>query len=197
MKKSVKWILSLAVVLVLAGLWTWRFIEVNRYYYDLEANDGTNEEYYELGDTVVFGDNQVAGISADGYAIRVNSLEYIDYAPYTTFDQFKNDKMVLVHATVSRVAKGKSKGLNLFDMELYGKDCYLYPEYNGLGMFNPGFDKDAGGITLPVGASYDMTIPYHARKRDFNRSTWKHLDEHELYFTTTGYFPTRKIIKVQ
>lgn len=197
MKKSVKWILSLAVVLVLAGLWTWRFIEVNRFYYDLEANDGTGKEYYELGDTVVFGDNQVAGVSADGYAIHVNSLEYIDYAPYTTVDSFKNDKMILVHTTVSRVAKGKSKGLNLFDMELYGKDCYFEPEYNGIGIFNPDLEKNAGGITLPVGTSYDVTLAYHACKSDFNRRTWEHLDEHELYFSTTGYFPTCKVIKVQ
>lgn len=201
MKKSVKWMLSLAAVLILAGLWTWRFIEVNRFYYELDANDGCDEEYYEIGETVVFGDNMIAGVSADGYTIRVNSVDYTDFAPYTNEDNdqlFKDDKMVLVHATVSHVAKGKSeKGVNISDMDLDGIDCHFYQYYHGLGLFNPELDSETTGIRLPVGASYDVVIPFHALKRDFSRRSWEHLDEQELYLTITGYFPTCKIIKVQ
>ena len=196
MKKGTKRLLLCCLLLLLTGLWVWRFVAVNRFYRELEENDGCDTEYYELGETVVFGDNAIVKESVEGYTFRVDRVEITDYAPYDTEGIGPEDQMILVYATVGREAESDSPGVPLNELYLYGLENDFYMDYDALNTLNPGLNG-ANGISLPVGSSYDVILPYHAVKDYFSPETWAHLDEYELWLSTTGYFPTRKDIKVQ
>lgn len=196
MKKVTKRLLLCSILLVMTGLWVWRFVEVNRFYQELEANDGCSTEYYQLGETVVFGDNKIGKESVKGYTFRVNRVELTDYAPYDTLGTKQEDKMILVYATVGREEESDSQGITLTDLYLYGLENDFNMDYEALNSLNPGLEG-ATSMSLPVGYSYDVILPYHAVKSYFSPKTWAHLDEYELWLSTTGYFPTRKDIKVQ
>lgn len=74
MKTKKKRILILAVVVIAAALWTWRYVTLNQYYKSIASK----RVYYRLEETVELGNNIIDKIpTANGYSLTFHSCEVL------------------------------------------------------------------------------------------------------------------------
>lgn len=197
MKKKV--LLFLIVVFVLAGGWIWRYDSLNQYY---EMITNNAQEVHSIGDTIHFEQDYIDyGLEADGYSLRVDSFELIDFDEYICSQniepaQFDNrpNKVALVSITIMNDGS-KADGVALAELELFGIDEWLPVNYELLDTLNPVL-KGNLGISLAEGTEYQVVLPYGLYKNSFSSGTWNHLDEYNFFFQVTAY-PTRKIVRMQ
>lgn len=200
MKKRTKRLLILAAALLLAGLWVWRVVSLNAYY---DSIDISRKERYAIGDIVSFGQDHVGSGTLDGYSIRVDSFEILDYEEFRATAPFEvearsyePEKIALVTVTVFNDSNENEEDiLWLTEFGLHGIDSHGLQSWKLLLAANPMLDNQYLGIQLAKGDQCTLILPYDIRKEMFS-NTWSHLEDYHFYLYLTSW-PTEKTIQVQ
>ena len=185
------------LVLVLALLWTWRYIKLNQWYDSLD----TAVEYYcyNMGETVPFGDAKLGGeYDVEGYSVQVESCEMVDYDRYMTEHQLQKYeypgdegiRILLVHMTLS-VEESDAPGVMLTSFICHGEDQVAYLDWDLLTQMNP-ILKGNYGIHLKNGTSIELVLPFPIRQI-YYREAWNHLERYPFYLTMTQGKITKEI----
>lgn len=194
MKKRTKRLLILAAALLLAGLWVWRYVTLNAYYDSLVV--GESQELYAIGEMVPFGTDYFGNrAQAEGYFIRVDSLEIVDVEDFDP--AYENptdaDKLALVTITLYN-EDSDAEGIMLNEFKLYGVDTLLHMDWDALMLANPALEGNLG-ISLGKGQEVQVVLPYCLIRNFFSASTWRNLENRAWYLNVT-YLPTEKNIQV-
>ncbi len=192
MKRGIKWGLIILAVAVLAGLWTWRYVTMNAWYDSFSKSEGV--EYHQMAERLAFGENRLSsGETADGYFIKVNSFEIVDYrdfladwTPPEDFEPlFRPDKLALVRVTLYN-EDSDAVGVLLTSLGLHGDDAYAGMDWDLLTALNPVLEG-AYGICLPKGAEYDLVLPYGLFSDNFSGWTWRHIETYPWVLHLTAW----------
>ena len=189
MKKWKRPALILTAVAVAAAAWTWRYVTMNRYYDDL---DNGGYALYQAGELVPFEDDyQDMYTSLDGYYIRVDGHEFVDYGtfldergldiPWTEDDP---DKLVLVYITVVNESCDPNP-IVLDMMWLCSVDTFMDMDLDVLTAVNPILEGKTG-VALQQGEECQLILPYGIRKEQFRVSTWRNIDDCRLTLQVTS-----------
>lgn len=203
MNRKIRNILLVILTLALAAGWLWRYITMNSYYDAMIADYIT--QTYAVGDIVSFGtDYSGADFSGkgglEGYSIRVDKVEIVDYDSYITSENLileddpyrvDPDKLVLVHITLLN-ENSEADGVMLSGLPLMSRADNIPIDYNVLAALNNG----NYGVHLSQQTQYSTVIPYQLFKDHFRPSTWRNLETQSFYLQVTG-FPIERIIQVQ
>lgn len=195
--KYKKWLICAALLLLAAG-WVGRYVTMNAYY------DGLCEDerrvVYPPGEIVPFGrDREELGVSAEGYAIRVDGFSIMDVpaflnsigaSPEEVFS--RPDKVAVVYATLFNDGSD-APGITLTDFTLHGVDNYAAVDWELLSAANPVLTEGSYGISLSPGTQYAVVLPFALYERFFGADTWRHLERCDFYLHATDY-PTEKDI---
>ena len=201
MSKTARRILIAAVVIILTIGWFWRYISLNAYY-DSIAPD-RDHACYGIGDIVPFEDDRMSGggALAEGYSIRVDDFEILEYTDLDPEDFAESDasrrdapvRIALVHITLFN-EDSDAQGIMLTDLMLYGIDALANMDWSLLTALNPVLEGRYG-VRLSPGTELSLVIPYDMYQ-DVFPAAWNHLESYPLYLYLT-YFPTEKEIRVQ
>lgn len=190
----------LVVIFVfLAAVWIWRYISINAFY---NAYAKSEREVYAIGEIVPFGSDYLnKGVSAEGYSLRVDSFEIVDYEAYaervgcSTNSSFrKPEKLGIVYLTLFN-DNSSAEGVMLTDFSLHGIDNYVGMNWELLLSANPVLQGNLG-IALSPNTSYTLVMPFELSRPVFSAHTWSSIDEYVFFFHMTSY-PTEKDIRVQ
>lgn len=197
MKQKRKFLRFVSVFIILGCLWTWRYHSLNSYY------DSTftriSQKSYQLGETVSLGQNKIGGYTAaEGYTIRVDAFEILDYEEYIENTGYKVDQMFadpekvgLVSITLANI-DSTSNGIMLTDFVLHGIDNYVGLDWNLLTVANPILQGNHG-IQIPQNTEVSLTIPFDMYRSYFNSRTWNNLNEYKWFFKVTSW-PEKQLI---
>ena len=194
-----KTISILCIIALLSFLWFWRYTTLNNYYRSLTDK---SREIYQIGDIVAFEDDYLAkDMSVEGYYLRVESFEILDFSEYCAMAAFSDDdfettpdKIALVYMTLFN-ENSDAAGVMLTEFDLHGIDNYAGMNWEILLAANPGL-KGNYGIRLSPGTEYNLIIPFDLNSTYYGKDTWEKLDHYNFYFRITS-FPTEKDIQVQ
>lgn len=197
MKQQIKFLRLLSVFIILGCLWTWRYNSLNSYY------DSTftqiSQKSYQLGETVPLGQNMIGGYTAaEGYTIRVDAFEILDYEEYIENTGYQVDQMFAVPEKVGLVTitlaniDSTSEGIMLTDFVLHGIDNYVGLDWNLLTVANPILQGNHG-IQIPQNTEVSLTIPFDMYRSYFSSRTWNNLNEYKWYFKITSW-PEKQLI---
>ncbi len=211
-KSNRKRILTIALVLICAGLWLWRYISLNG---GLVINDHYEHAYYEQGELVEFGDNMSSGKHYySGYKISIDSTIIYDSDEYMeilgkTEEDFAiliPDKVVEITITLYNENEAKAEGeaytsadgIYFTTLELVGTDWYEYYNREFTAYANEIFADDvykSYGIIVEAQSSYTMKLIYNLDKRERTDSVWAQIEEEDMYLEIT-IRPVKKFIKL-
>lgn len=189
MSKRRKCVLIIVAALLIAGVWTWRYVSLNSFYRSLYQEVRYT---YSAGEITSLEANDMDG----GYSIRVDGFAIMDIPQLcSTFSLSENDvtttadKIAVVYATLYN-ANSQLPGVNLIDFNLHGIDNYATVDWELVPLINPVL-KDTGnyGISLSPGTEYSIVIPFDLFEQYFGADTWKNLDSYPFYLcrsTTDG-----------
>lgn len=181
MSKRRKWILMTVAVLLIAGVWTWRYVSLNSFYHNLYQKV---KYTYPAGEIAPLEANNMDG----GYSIRVDGFSIMDIPQLrSAFSLSENDvtttadKIAVVYATLYN-ANSQLPGVNLIDFNLHGIDNYATVDWGLVPLINPVL-KDTGnyGISLSPGTEYSVVIPFELFEQYFGADTWKKLESYQFY----------------
>lgn len=181
MSKRCKWILMTVAVLLIAGVWTWRYVSLNSFYHNLYQKV---KYTYSAGEIAPLEANNMDG----GYSIRVDGFAILDVPQIcSTFSLSEHDvtttadKIAVVYATLFNT-NSQLPGVNLIDFNLHGIDNYATVDWELVPLINPVL-KDTGnyGISLSPGTEYSVVIPFELFEQYFGADTWKNLDSYPFY----------------
>lgn len=181
MSKRRKCVLMTVAVLLIAGVWTWRYMSLNSFYHNL---------HQEARYTYSAGEIAPLEVTAmdEGYSIRVDGFKILDVAQIcSTFSLSEHDvtttadKIAVVYATLFNT-NSQLPGVNLIDFNLHGIDNYATVDWELVSLMNPVL-KDTGnyGISLSPGTEYSVVIPFELFEQYFGADTWKNLDSYPFY----------------
>ncbi len=181
MKGRYRVILTLAAVLIAAGLWTWRFLAVNRHYHALAGGDGAEDTVYGIGDTVEYG---------GAFSIRVDSFEILDNgdldaAPEHLSALQLEDRTAIVRITVTK-NDGSDTAFPISDFTVHGSDFRLATYWDILFDLNPGIKRDASRVLMREGESRTFVLPFPIA-RSLLTSRWDRLDSLPLYLIVSSH----------
>lgn len=196
MKKKYFFIGILIISLILS--WCYRYSTLNSFYQTLSERTRVvflAEEYVDFGTDWLTKD-----VTAEGYSIRVDNFDIVDYEEYIMSLQsdyqepyVKPDKLALVYITL-RNENSSEDGVMLTDLKLHGIDNYVGIDWDVLIMANSVL---AGhyGINIAPGKEYQLILPYDLEEKYFGKDTWERIDSYTFYLHITSY-PVEKDIKV-
>lgn len=199
MKKRTKnWIIC-AVILLLAVVWVWRYMTLNAYYESISLLE--EKQRYAIGDIVPYeSDRSGSGAILDGYSLRVNSMEMMDYDDYLASVSYPTedlrthpDKVALVQVTLFN-ENSDAEGIMLTELQLHGIDQYFSMDWDLLVKENPILEENYG-IRLPYDSECELTLPFSFFQMHFSAG-WDDLESYDLYLHLTTW-PTEKDIRVQ
>lgn len=199
MKDKKKFWLIFSVAAVVLFVWMIRYKAINQ---DCRQRWSANtEKTYSVGEIVPIAPDFVGyNLAAEGYMLRVNRFEIVDYRAYTSALQYDGadrsripDKVALVSVTVSQ-QNSPAEGFPLTELSLYTTDMLMNMDWDLLGVVNPILDG-ATGIRLQDGASCDILLPFDLYRYRFTSAEWNRLEQSNIWLQVTNY-PTRKIVRV-
>lgn len=198
MKKTVRLILVITLLILLAAGWTWRYVTLNKYYDDLDNGD---YRLYQAGELVPFEDDgNDKDTDLNGYYIRVDGYEIRDYHDYLadsgiSLPETGSDPDKLALVTVTLVNENcEPNPVMATDMMLRGVDSVMTMNWDVLVKSNPILEGNTG-IALNPGTKCQLILPYDLRKDRFDGSTWRNIDEYKLFLQVTSSL-TKKEIQV-
>ena len=184
-------LLIICLVVVLAGLWFWRYKSVNDYYASISKQ---GIRYYSMGEFVEVGDNYIGNDNGlNGYGFRVDKFEIVDgnsYCQELNYDGEHGEKLALISITLRN--KGSQEGIRLTDLNLIGEDTYVGMNWDLLLLANPGLEGSTG-IRLSPDTEYALVIPYDLFQKHFGRKTYKNIEEYPFCFVAAGYPEEQRI----
>lgn len=196
MKKSVRLVLVLTALVLLAAAWVWRYVTLNKYYDDLDNGD---YQLYQSGELVPFEDDgNDLYTDLSGYYIRVDGYEVKDYAEYLadagidlSAKASKPDKLALVHITLFNETC-EPNPVKLNSMMLHGVDSVITMDWDVLVKGNPILNGYTG-IALERGMECQLVLPFALFQDRFENSTWRKIDTYEMYLQVTSSLTTKDI----
>lgn len=196
MKKRIFFIL--VIVMVLFG-WIWRFVTLNKYYNDL--SDQT-QIVFDDDEIVYFEDDYIdKGIKADGYWIRIDNFEILEFEEYLNRESISlpegsevADKVALAYVTLCN-ENSTDPGVMLTELMLHGVDSYCGMNWDLLFASNKGL-RNNPGITLSQGREYELVLPFNLNRHLYSSTDWEKIDKYEFFLRIT-FFPTTKDIRVK
>lgn len=197
MNKRTRLILVLAIVLLLAAAWTWRYVTMNRYYDEL---DNGNYKLYQLGDEVPFEDDgNDFYTDLNGYYLRVDKFEiqdydtYLDNADFTVErDEFDPEKIALVFVTL-RNENCEPNPVSLIDFNLHGFDSVASMNWDILAAANPLLEGNTA-VAVSTGHACQFILPYELDKDQYSSDTWRNIDDYKFYLKVTSTLTTKEIL---
>lgn len=198
MKKKTKALIICAVLILLAGLWTWRYVTMNAYY---SAQSGSSREIYESGEIIPFGADYIdVNTQANGYSIRVDKFEILNLADFLSSASIpaeqvytNPDKVAAVYITLFN-DHSTAPGIMLTDLDLHGVDNYANIDRELLAAANPVLQGNYG-ISLSPETEYSVVLPFALYEQYFGADTWRNMDRYSWFLHVTAY-PTEKDIQV-
>lgn len=198
MKITKRTLLIWITILVMVGLWYWRYTTLNEYYSGINT---VTEMVYQADEIVPFENDRISdGTVLDGYSIRVDDFEIIDIHSFcavygVNYDDLysKPDQVALVYVTFFNEAS-KAEGIALTDFLLHGIDNYVSSNWELLSLLNPVL-QGRYGIRLPENSEYQVVLPFSIYQTYFGSSTWDEMDKYDWFLRIT-YWPTEKDIAV-
>ena len=192
-----KWIIRMVVIVILAGLWIWRFCSLNAYWDSVSTMKG--QKVYQMGEIVPIGPDKYAILN--GYSIRADSMEIITIDEYMekfhiTKDDLSDrerDKIILVYVTLFN-SDCDEAGVTLTNINMHGIDSYIGLDYELLRVSNPVLEGNIG-IHLPHDSEYKLILPYNIYQ-NMLLADWNHLDACKFFLHITSS-PVEKDIQVQ
>ncbi|MDO4810684.1 MAG: DUF5028 domain-containing protein [Eubacteriales bacterium] len=199
MKNKKKLWLTLAGTIVLVCAWLVRYRAINQDYQKRWA--ANTEKTYSIGETVpVASDYMGYNLAADGYMLKVNGFEIVDYNTYTSTLAYDGsdrsripDKVALVEVTISQ-QDSTAEGFPLTELLLYTTDMLMNMDWDLLEVINPVLN-DNTGIRLQDGTACDIVLPFDLYQYRFSALEWNNLGQSNIWLQVTNY-PTRKFIQV-
>ncbi len=198
-------VLIASVILVVFILWWNQFHITNEMAYKQQI------ETFHVGEMVGIGENFYldAGENLDGYAVRVNGTELVDYQEYIELhggvlneenfsDEYPTpDYICLLHLTLKN--NGNTDGsIPLLNYSLYDKSLNLSVDFETLELIDANFDG-IPFIRLREDTEADVTIPFIPSSYDMgvNRDKVNQMIENDKFYLPISYFPIRKVIEVE
>ena len=199
MKKKYVRVAFVAFLVITVVAWVWRYCALNDYY---SSRSTRHQEFFSSGEMVPFGTDYIAqGMYAEGYSIRVDDFEIVDYNKFIS-DSGVNieqnalapERLALVSITL-RNENSKEEGVMLTELELHGIDATVGMNWSLLLAVNPVLQGNYG-ISLRQGSEYSFVLPYNLQEEYFGNDTWRNMEEYHFWLQITG-FPTQREIAVQ
>ncbi len=186
------------LIVLLCAAWAWRYTTLNHVYKNLCAQ----KELHEIGDVVPFGQDYIGGACIDGYSLRVDQFDIVDFGEYISssdlvdVDDYPShpEKLALTYITLFN-GSSDAEGVMLTDLALHGVDNYVGLDWELLTKLNLVLQGNFG-IHLSPNTEYQLVLPFDLQKAFFGSDTWRHLDKYSMYLHMTS-FPMEKDIKVQ
>lgn len=196
MKK--KTVILLCVIVVLAGLWFWRYTSMNAFYESIslmEERDYQAGEFVPFEDDIIFDKEQ-----ANGYYIRVDSMEIVDFDELCRRNQLSSadvpgapDRVALVTITLFN-EDNEEDPVTLLSFGMHGLDSSAGMNWDLLMMLNPVLEGHFS-VRVEKGSQYQFVLPYNLRQRNFSSSTWNDMENYEWFLRVTTW-PTEKDIAI-
>lgn len=199
MNRRLKYVSLLVVTLILVGAWASRYVSLNNYYKSLSDN---TREVYDINVIVPLEDDYInKGMKADGYSIRVDGFEIVEYESYVKSlstdiptAALTPEKLGLVYITLYN-AESDAPGIMLTELKLHGMDNYVGMNWDVLAAANPVL-ANGYGISLSPNTEYSIVLPFDLFEMYFGSDTWRNLEAYEFFLHVTA-FPTEKDIRVR
>lgn len=198
--KQKRWIAAVAAVVLLAAAWAWGYRAVNDRYAPLI--DKVVTYYDQVGQKVPFGPNGFdTNTIADGYFIRVDGVEFVDYDVYSqtislaeTAYPEECDEVALVTVTLFN-EESEAQGVMLTDIMLHCVNNCFYMNWGLLTASNPILEGNYG-ICLPQGTSCQLVLPYSMFEWNVGMKLLEHPERFDMWLMITSY-PEEIHIRVQ
>ncbi len=186
MSRVKKRVLILAVILLLAGGWIWRYTALNKFWGSLYVKVRNT---YPMGEVVPIGDSGTKyGMNAGGYSVRVDEFTILDRSEFLTQISASDeelmslpDKVAVVYATLFN-EDNQAPGVNLAGFWLHGIDNYAVADDELVELANPVLRGTGNpGISLSPGTEYSVVIPFSLYEQYFGTDTWRDLGRYSFY----------------
>lgn len=198
-KRRKKLVIAALFILIISGLWTWRYVSLNEYW----RTEGmiVPKIVYGKGEIVPFEEDILDKYTnLNGYSISVEDFKIMELPDYlNTFeisedslDSRYRDKIGVVYFTIYN--DNCDDHINLNYLCMHGIDTYIPVDWQLLTLSNP-ILEGAYGIQIPHHTKCELILPFYIRK-DMLYGDWNRLDQCVFYLHITG-FPTEKDIQVQ
>lgn len=199
MRKRLRIFLIFLVICALGICWVCGYRNLNAFYSNLSNN---TRNIYQLGETVPFGSDYMnKDILVDGYSVRVDRFEIVNYQEYIRASNFslpdgliEPERIGLVYITLFN-QDSNAPGVLLTEFKLHGIDNYLGMNWDVLLAANSVL-KEGFGVSLSPNTEYQIILPFDFEEEMFGADTWKNINDYELFLHITA-FPTEKDIKIQ
>lgn len=187
------------IILILALLWTWRYISLNRYW--RTVGDVPEKKVYSKGEVVPFEKDILDKYTdLDGYSISVDEFIIMDFPDFLEKHDIREEdlkerareKIGAVYITLYNDTCDDHINLNYLCM--HGIDTYIPMDWELLSAANP-ILEGSNGIHIPHHTKCELILPFSVKK-EFLYSDWGKLDQCKLYLHITA-LPTEKDIQVQ
>ena len=200
MKKRTKRLLILAAALLLAGLWVWRVVTLNRFYREL---DNSEREMYSIGDIVPYERDYIGKDTLEGYSLRVDSVEIRDWESYLAEGNYtlegahsRPEKLLLVTVTLFNEDNVNEEDVFwLTELKCTGEDSVIHLNWDLVKVINPYLEGQYLGAQVAPGSSVQLVLPFSLWKFQLS-GVWNHLDSYHMYLRMTDW-PTAKSIQLQ
>lgn len=188
----------ICAIVVLTGLWFWRYTSLNAYY---DSINTVVEKVYQVGEIVPFEDDYTSDqTTVDGYSIRVDGMEILEIDEFcqrtgmTTEDMIgAPDRVALVTITLFN-AHNEEDTVTLLDFGLHGIDSVAGMNWSLLTALNPVLEGHYS-VRIREGSQYQFVLPYNLRQNSFGSNTWNNMDGYEWFLRVTAW-PTEKDIAI-
>lgn len=151
--------LLLAALVVLAALWTVRYVTWNRY---LKENYGLlDHQYFQMGETVELEEDYMSAYTAlaTGYSLVVQEVDILPYEDYCekygleAVDGIDGEQVLELICSVS-CDVSEQEGISFSDCQVHGANWYLNPEYQLL------YQLYGSSLHVDDGDTVQVTIPF-------------------------------------
>ena len=185
-------IISFTASGILAMLYLISYKEINNEWKDPKVLS------YQSGEKVKFGKDILMDYTMDGYSIRIDEaeiLEYTDYVnKYQADDVYPNAPEQVYDVTLTLFNDGAAEdvGINLYDFYIEGTGVCFSVNPELLNLSNPKL-HGSYAIALRPDTEYQIHLPYNLLKDHFRPEIWNNLNDFCMYFVATLY-PVKKTI---
>ena len=95
------------LIVLLCAAWAWRYTTLNHVY----KNFCAQKELHEIGDVVPFGQDYIGGACIDGYSLRVDQFDIVDFGEYISSSDLVDvdDSNLGLKGSPTKIAKASDK----------------------------------------------------------------------------------------
>ena len=195
MKKGAVITVISAVSISLAVACAERIRYVNRQLQDAPVRE------FQTGETVAFEKDILTNDTMEGYSVRVDGAEILDYKDflekYDVEDEYTYvpDKVYDVEVTLKNTDADEGTGINLTEFYVQGPAIVCGLNTDLLGAANPQLDG-VYAIALRENTGLVLHLPFELNEGYFKERTWRHLDDLDMNLVATLY-PVKKVIALE